>query len=245
MPSPGWRWRPDQQRGGVPVGPAPHDRRRPRLVSGALRLRGLPQLRQVHPPRARLEHASLSTCARPSAPPPARRRAWPWSRSPKMSSTTQATSPNRCRGPGLRGRSAARPGRPAGDRTGRPAPARRRATAAGRRRRGVLVRRRSRAAGAGRADVHARSTAAGPGRARWPRTIRWPCGARGKSRSPAGPTWSSASDSASGAARTSANRRPGPTDATHVQIDSDPRRVGSTWRPTCRSSATPSWCCAR
>ena len=47
---------PDQQRGGVSVRAAPHDRGRPRLVSGTLRLRDLPHLRQVHP-----THPGLST----------------------------------------------------------------------------------------------------------------------------------------------------------------------------------------
>ena len=74
-------------------GQHPHDRGRPRLVSGGLRLRHLRQLRQVHPARAGLEHASRSTCARLSGPPPARRRAWPWWRSPRTSSTAPGESP--------------------------------------------------------------------------------------------------------------------------------------------------------
>ena len=71
-----------------------------------------------------------------------------------------------------------------------------------------------------------RSTAAGRRRAPSPRTTRWPCAGRGRSRSPAAPTWCSPSASSSGAASISAQRRPGTSRRTYIQIDPTPARIG-------------------
>ena len=121
----------------------------------------------------------------------------------------------------LSARRAARRGRSRGDRPRARAARAARAPADRRRRRHLLVGRRPPSCASSPSSRGSRSTRAAPGRARCPRTIRWRSAAPGRSRSPAAPTSSWRSASASGAASTSASRRRGATTRTYIQVDAD------------------------
>ena len=205
------------------AGPAPDHRGPARLVPGGVRRRDLPDVLQVHEARARLVDdrgrpaPGVPRGDEPAAGPGAGRdpdqRPLPAGRRRPAAARARASiAPDALRSAGD----------PAAIERALEVLAARRASAHRRRRRHLLVRRRRRAARVRRAHRRFRSTRAAPARARCPRTIRWPCAARGRSRSPDAPTCPRRSASGSGAASTSASRR-----------------RGTATRPTSRSTPTP------
>ena len=200
----------DQQRCRLYRGPASLDRGWPRIVPGSVRLGDLRELRQVHQACPRLEH-DRGSC--PSGLPGRWQRAAgggagrdpPEHPLPARCETSSSVRVRRCTNPTS---FAAReiPAPSSGPLTSCSAPSGRCSSAetgsSGPARQPSCVSLRNSPA--------RRCTAVGQARAPSPRTILWRCGAPGRSPSPGGRTWSPVSGSGSGAASTSASRRPGP-----------------------------------